>query len=175
MKTSIRVAVVSGCVALVGVIVAGSSHTSKADTIQCVFNSECSGNLVCAGHMCRAACGSDKDCPVNNTCVKNATEMLTRCVPNVQPGGIFGYAQDDNGGPVACRVHVVDVPTLTAYCDATGMFQIANVPAGSHRIDINAPGVFVRQLSVPVMEHSESGVGTVVLHSTPANMPQVHK
>ena len=61
---------------------------------QCVFNSDCDNNYVCAGKVCRQPCNSrpcvsqaerDRDCPSNTTCRPGDESGSYACYPRDVP------------------------------------------------------------------------------------------
>src|SRR5690242_5826453 len=57
--------------ALLATTVAALLLACRAARVQedpCLFNGDCTGNLVCASGICRVRCAGPRDCPTGQTC-----------------------------------------------------------------------------------------------------------
>lgn len=50
-------------------------------TAQCIFNEDCTGELICASRFCREQCVSDRDCTNSFVCRRSEDVNKSVCVP----------------------------------------------------------------------------------------------
>jgi hypothetical protein len=53
--------------------------------VACVFNDDCAGNLICAGHYCREQCRTDRDCANGYRCRPSEQPEKSVCLPPDAP------------------------------------------------------------------------------------------
>jgi hypothetical protein len=63
------------------VVAVASCRARDLPAGQCVFNSDCSGTLICAAMYCRQQCMTDRDCPAGSVCHASDQPDKSICFP----------------------------------------------------------------------------------------------
>lgn len=96
-------------------------------------------------------------------------DAMVHCLlrPVRREGAISGHVQDEHGKAVAARVEITGPASQVLQTDAEGLFAVLDVPDGTYRLKVQAPG-FLPQILEIELKPRETAMPQIILLPLPA-------